>query len=102
MPDHPKLLQQFIWQDYDLTAVSGPEAVPGFLAARTGRAPFGARGACPADQAVGMEAGGRAVPLELTGLFRPRFTDRQAVDRTNGNLSRMRQHDSEDKSWLRR
>jgi hypothetical protein len=67
LPDHPHLLQTFVWQEYDLfPAISDAVALPRILDARTGRpAAFGDGRACAADQAVGVPGGAGRVFVEL-------------------------------------
>ena len=68
LPDHPGILQNYIWQEHDLHPhFPGVEEIPGFLVARTRRpSPFGDRRPLPADQACGVQGGRRRVPAELT------------------------------------
>ena len=71
-PDHPWLLQTYVWQDYDLCsefpATAGLPEVLAELAG--GRAAFGDGGAFQADQAGRAEGDRRRIPAALISLLR--------------------------------
>ena len=66
-PDHPWLLQTYVWQDYDLCPiVSAAQQIPQFLAGEArGPAALGDGGARAADQAGGDPGHRRRVQVTL-------------------------------------
>ena len=68
-PDHPWLLQTYVWQDYDLCP-NFPvlnKFLNFWLEKLEGPAALGHRGACPADQARRDPRRRRRVPAALIG-----------------------------------
>ena len=78
LPDHPRLLQTYVWQDYDLFP-RFPALVRflEFLAARARRAAaLGDGGACAPDPAGGNPRDRQRVPAALNGVrFRRSASD---------------------------
>jgi len=67
MPDHPSLLQTYVWQNYDLFPKF--PALRDFLAFWQEKLPVqGDGGTFEADQARGASRGRRRVPVALRGI----------------------------------
>ena len=64
LPDHPEILQTYVWQDLDIAPVPRAAQVPRFLASRTGRqAAFGAGRLHGRDQACHLSLPGAYMTL---------------------------------------